>query len=46
MNSTARFMDEDTGEEDELTLAYPGDADGSSGRISILALVGSALLGF
>lgn len=45
MNSTSRFVDEDTGEEYELTLAYPGDADSSSGRISILAPVGSALLG-
>lgn len=45
MNSTARFVDEDTGEEHELTLVYPGDADGASGKISILAPVGSALLG-
>lgn len=45
MNSTARFADEDTGEQHELTLVYPSEADGASGKISILAPVGSALLG-
>lgn len=45
MNSTARFRDETSGEERELTLVYPRDADGSPDKISILAPVGSALLG-
>lgn len=45
MNSTARFRDESSGEERELTLVYPRDADGSPDKISILAPVGSALLG-
>ncbi len=45
MNSTARFRDEATGEERELTLVYPRDADGSPDKVSILAPVGSALLG-
>jgi regulator of nucleoside diphosphate kinase len=45
MNSTARFRDEASGEERELTLVYPRDADGSPDKISILAPVGSALLG-
>ena len=45
MNSTARFRDESTGEERELTLVYPRDADGSPDKVSILAPVGSALLG-
>jgi len=45
MNSTARFRDEDTGDERELTLVYPKDADGSPDKVSILAPVGSALLG-
>src|SRR5690606_12134195 len=45
MNSTARFRDEDSGEERELTLVYPRDATGEPGRVSILAPVGSALLG-
>ena len=49
MNSTARFLIVDghheTGEERELTLVYPRDADGSPDKVSILAPVGSALLG-
>ena len=45
MNSTARFRDETTGDERELTLVYPKDADGSADKLSILAPVGSALLG-
>ena len=45
MNSTARLRDEDTGDERELTLVYPRDVDGSPTRVSILAPVGSALLG-
>ncbi len=45
MNSTARFRDETTAGEHELTLVYPRDADGSPGRVSLLAPVGSALLG-
>lgn len=45
MNSTARFRDETSGEERELTLVYPRDAHGEAGRVSILAPVGSALLG-
>lgn len=45
MNSTARFRDEASGEEREMTLVYPRDADGSGQRVSILAPVGSALLG-
>ena len=45
MNSTARFRDETTAEEHEMTLVYPRDADGSPGKVSILAPIGSALLG-
>ena len=49
MNSTARFKvvgaGGDTGEERELTLVYPRDADGQPDKVSILAPVGSALLG-
>jgi regulator of nucleoside diphosphate kinase len=45
MNSTARFRDESTGDERELTLVYPRDVDGSPDKVSILAPVGSALLG-
>ncbi|HSD17874.1 MAG TPA: nucleoside diphosphate kinase regulator [Thermomonas sp.] len=48
MNSTARVRVEDPVQgphEHELTLVYPRDADGRADRVSILAPVGSALLG-
>lgn len=45
MNSTARFRDVNSGDERELTLVYPRDATGEAGRVSILAPIGSALLG-
>ena len=44
MNSTVRFVDEDTSMESELSLVYPHSA-GRAGTVSILAPVGSALLG-
>jgi len=45
MNSTVRFHVESSSEEFTLTLVYPKDMDSSSGKISILAPVGSALIG-
>ena len=45
MNSTVLVEDETRGEELELTLSYPQDARGAPGRVSVLAPVGSALLG-
>lgn len=45
MNSTVRFEVDSSQEEFCLTLVYPRDVDGSGGKISILAPVGSALLG-
>jgi regulator of nucleoside diphosphate kinase len=45
MNSTVRFRDDATGEETELSLVYPQDADIGAGKVSVLAPVGSALLG-
>jgi regulator of nucleoside diphosphate kinase len=45
MNSLVRFIDEQTGEEQEVTLVYPGKADFAHHRVSILAPLGSALLG-
>lgn len=44
MNSKVLFS-VDTGGEFCLTLVYPKDIDGSADRISVLAPVGSALLG-
>ncbi len=45
MNSKVRFVVEPSGKEYELTLVYPKDIEGAAGKISILAPVGSALLG-
>ncbi len=45
MNSTVKFSVESTKSEFELTLVYPKDVDLSGKTISILAPVGSALLG-
>jgi len=45
MNSTVRFRVESSQEEFNLTLVYPRDMDSSGTKISILAPVGSALLG-
>lgn len=44
MNSTVKFMTESSSKEFCLTLVYPTDYD-AGGTISILAPVGSALLG-
>lgn len=45
MHSTVRFRVESSAEEFCLTLVYPGEVDASGTKISILAPVGSALLG-
>ena len=45
MNSSVRFKVASSDTEFSLTLVYPRDADGSNDKISILAPVGSALLG-
>ncbi|MBS1960855.1 MAG: nucleoside diphosphate kinase regulator [Bdellovibrionales bacterium] len=45
MDSTVRFVDADTGQESVFTLVYPHEASVEEGRISILAPVGTALIG-
>jgi len=45
MNSTVKFVIESTNEVFEQTLVYPKAMDTSGNKISILAPVGSALLG-
>lgn len=45
MNSTVRFRMSSSNEEFSLTLVYPRDVDQSGRTISILAPVGSAMLG-
>lgn len=45
MNSSADCVDETGNKHHTLTLVYPRDADADAGRVSVLAPVGSALLG-
>ena len=46
MHSTVWFRDLDTKEVEQYTLVYPTEADVTCNRISVLAPVGTALLGF
>jgi regulator of nucleoside diphosphate kinase len=45
MNSRVVFEDATTGNRTEVTIVFPQDADLERGRISVLAPVGTALLG-
>ena len=45
IQSRVECVDENSGETHTLTLVFPQEADASAGRISIMAPVGSALLG-
>ncbi len=46
MNSVVRLRDLDTDEVDQFQLVYPADADMAQHRISVLAPVGTAILGY
>lgn len=46
MNSVVRLRDLDTDETEEYELVYPEDADLEHNRISVLAPVGTAILGY
>lgn len=46
MNSKVCLQDLDSGEDLIYTLVFPGDADLESGRISVLAPVGTAMIGY
>lgn len=46
MNSTVRLVDLDTDEEELCTLVFPSDADVSQGKISVMAPIGTAMLGY
>ena len=46
LNSTARLVDQKTKEEMLYTLVFPEDADVSHGKISVLAPIGTAMLGY
>jgi len=45
MNSRVRYMDEKDGARRTVSLVYPSDAEVAKGKISVLAPVGTALLG-
>lgn len=46
MNSKARLRDMKTGEEMTYTLVFPDKADIEQGRISVVAPIGTAMLGY
>jgi len=46
MNSTVRLRDLDTDEIETYTLVYPRDADIDENRISVLAPIGTAMIGY
>ena len=46
MNSRVTLVDEETGEKEDYYLVYPEEADVSENKISILAPVGTAMLGY
>jgi regulator of nucleoside diphosphate kinase len=46
MNSTVSLVDLETGEEEVYTLVFPEDADLGEGKISVLAPIGTAMLGY
>jgi regulator of nucleoside diphosphate kinase len=46
MDSQVQLEDLDTGQEMVCTLVFPEDADASQGKISVLAPIGMAMLGY
>ncbi|MDD2310846.1 MAG: nucleoside diphosphate kinase regulator [Desulfuromonadaceae bacterium] len=46
MNSRVSLQDMDSGEDLVYTLVFPGDADVESGKISVLAPIGTAMIGY
>jgi len=46
MNSKVRLEDLDSGERLTFTLSFPADADAEKGRISVLAPIGTAVIGY
>lgn len=45
MNSRVLYEDETIGDRREVTIVFPQQSDGSRGRVSVLAPIGTALLG-
>jgi len=46
MGSKVEIEDRESGEVDTYTLVYPDQADATAGRLSILAPIGTAIIGF
>ena len=46
MNSRVRLVDLDSGKTHEYTLVYPNDANYAEGKVSIVAPVGAAMIGY
>lgn len=46
MNSIVCLKDIDTGEEETYTLVFPEDSDFAQGKISVLAPIGTGMLGY
>ena len=46
MNSRVRLKDLDSGRESIYALVFPRDADVAQGRISVLAPIGTAIIGY
>ena len=46
MNSTVVMVDLETGKEETYTLVFPDDADARQGKVSVLAPIGTAMLGY
>ncbi len=45
MNSRVRFEDQSTGAVRDVTIVFPDQAEASQGKVSVLAPIGTALLG-
>jgi regulator of nucleoside diphosphate kinase len=46
MNSQVSLVDLESGEEEIYTLVFPEDADLAQGKVSVLAPIGTAMLGY
>lgn len=46
MHSTVLLQDVDTGREMEITLSFPSEAEIDENRISVLAPIGTAIIGY
>jgi regulator of nucleoside diphosphate kinase len=46
MNSRVCLVDLDTGKEEVYTVVFPKDANAEQGKISVLAPIGTAMLGY